>query len=169
MILFCPLDGTDLTNNCQIKQKEEAQNGTYALTVIFSKCRDCGVSWECAEDFSVLQMYKDSPLDWTPREHRRNHILADPQRVIEEVSLHLGIRRDQIISRRRPKETVRARQICMYLLRNVAQLHLKEIGLLLNRDHSTVSWGIDSIDIKIHEDNDFALEMYELIEKVDVK
>ena len=69
--------------------------------------------------------------------------IPTPEEVISAVCLFYGTSLDTLQSKRRDKDTVKARQIAIYLLREVALKNLREIGNLLgNRDHATIrySW-----------------------------
>ena len=66
--------------------------------------------------------------------------------VIEAVSEHFGVPKEQIRGASRKKMTVLSRQVAMYLLREETPMSLKAIGSLLGgRDHSTVLHGHDRV------------------------
>lgn len=62
-----------------------------------------------------------------------------PDLVIDQVASFYNIDRRIIISKRRDRKIALARQVAIYLLRELIQMPLKEIGSLMgNRDHTTV-------------------------------
>ncbi len=67
--------------------------------------------------------------------------------IIEEVCKFYSMDADLLRGQVRTKEATQARQIAMYLIRNMTSLSLKEIGREFeNRDHSTVLHSIDRIE-----------------------
>ena len=71
---------------------------------------------------------------------------ADPQSIMQSVSAYYGVSLQAITGKSRAKQIVEARHVAMYLLREDAELALKQIGLLLgHRDHSTVIHGVQKI------------------------
>lgn len=71
---------------------------------------------------------------------------ADPQAILQSVSAYYGVTLQAITGKSRSKQIVEARHVAMYLLREDAELALKQIGLLLgHRDHSTVIHGVQKI------------------------
>jgi chromosomal replication initiator protein len=71
---------------------------------------------------------------------------ADPQAILESVSSYYSVPILAITGKSRAKQIAEARHVAMYLLREDAELALKQIGLLLGkRDHSTVIHGVQKI------------------------
>ena len=69
--------------------------------------------------------------------------IPTPEDVLSAVCSFYGTSLDILQSKRRDKETAKARQVAIYMLREVALKNLREIGSLLgNRDHATIrySW-----------------------------
>ena len=86
---------------------------------------------------AVRDMFKDT-----------SDILPTPDVIIEEVCRFYDIEEPTLRGQGRTKETAKARQIAMYLIRNMTQLSLKDIGKEFeNRDHSTVLHSIDRIEL----------------------
>ena len=86
----------------------------------------------------------------SPNENRR----ITPELILEIVSEHFSISINDLKSTKRNASIAIPRQIAMYLCRSMTDTPLKSIGIILgNRDHSTVSHGIDKIteEIKIDE------------------
>jgi chromosomal replication initiator protein len=68
----------------------------------------------------------------------RDRIIA-VQEIIEEVALYFSISPEELCSASRSRQLVNARQIAMYLTRELTDLSLPRIGRAFgNRDHSTV-------------------------------
>ncbi|MBR2491184.1 MAG: chromosomal replication initiator protein DnaA [Ruminiclostridium sp.] len=74
-------------------------------------------------------------------------ILPTAEVIIEEVGKFYSIDDTALRGQGRTKETSLARQIAMYLIRNMTKLSLKEIGKEFNnRDHTTVLHAIERIE-----------------------
>lgn len=70
-----------------------------------------------------------------------------PEEIVKAVCHHFSLNPDVLRSPSRTKETVLARQVAAYLLRNLGQTSLSKIGDLLGgRDHTTVLYGIEKIE-----------------------
>jgi len=68
-------------------------------------------------------------------------------RIIEATALYFGISPAIIKSDRRDKVSAQARQIVMFLIRSMKpDYSLKQIGIKLNRDHSTVINGCERVE-----------------------
>jgi len=79
-----------------------------------------------------------------------NSFLVD--RIFTEVSKRFDMPVDTIKSTRRQTNIVYARQICMYLLRNLTPYSSTEIGAMFGRDHSTVLGAIAKVEDMIEAD-----------------
>lgn len=66
--------------------------------------------------------------------------------IIEWVSGIYGIKVKDLKGPRRTKTLANARVLTYALLRRLTNLSYPEIGILLNRDHSTVVKGVQSVD-----------------------
>jgi len=85
---------------------------------------------------AVRDMFKDT-----------TDILPTAEVIIEEVGKFYSIDDTALRGQGRTKETSLARQIAMYLIRNMTKLSLKEIGKEFNnRDHTTVLHAIERIE-----------------------
>lgn len=71
------------------------------------------------------------------------------QTIIKSVCRKFGIKESELVSNRRTKRTVIARQYAMWLCREITHHSLPRIGLVFNRDHTTVLHGCNKIDAMI--------------------
>ena len=78
--------------------------------------------------------------------------------IINRIYTVTGYTIDDLRGESRKEELVLVRHYCMFLLRKKARLIWKQIGVMLNRDHSTAMHGynkicnlFDSKDRKLHE------------------
>ena len=102
----------------------------------------------------VITQAKTKGVDVTPTladEALRNNAQEQkrprhPDDLIKNVCNFYDIKPLQIKSAKRSSYLVRARQICMYLLKNELGLTFVEIGNLLGgRDHTTIMYGVEKI------------------------
>ena len=72
--------------------------------------------------------------------------LPTPGLIISEVSRFYAIPESTLRGTLRNKGTAEARQVAMYLIRQLTGLSLPDIGLELGKDHSTVVYGIKKVE-----------------------
>lgn len=83
-----------------------------------------------------------------------------PDEIIKNVCDFYHIKVTQIKGEKRDAFLVKARQICMYLLKKEVRLTYAEIGHLLGgRDHTTVMYGVVKIETLIVDKPDFSEEI----------
>ena len=72
---------------------------------------------------------------------------------IETVSKWTGVSREDIMGRRRDPKIVEARHLVMWALHRLSHLGTKEVGWLLQKDHSTITYGARNIEgwLNTHE------------------
>ena len=76
-----------------------------------------------------------------------------PDCILEIVTEHFNMEREQLLGRSRKKEIALARQVAMYLLREETSSSLLQIGAILgNRDHTTIMHGCSKIDALLEID-----------------
>ncbi|MBQ7411878.1 MAG: chromosomal replication initiator protein DnaA [Clostridia bacterium] len=85
------------------------------------------------------------------------------EEIIEAVSTKYGISKEDILSSKRNKEIALARHICVYIAREVTSLSQAQIAKILNRDRSTLVSSEKFVKDKMNEDNEFALDIKEII------
>jgi len=88
---------------------------------------------------------------------------SDPQGILEACSSYFNVPIQAITGKSRAKQIAEARHVAMYLLREDAELALKQIGLLLgHRDHSTVIHGVQKIAHLLINDPRLSAQMSEI-------
>lgn len=114
-----------------VRQIEGTVNKILAFRDLLGNSVDAGTVTRAVRD-----MFKD-PSD----------ILPSSDVIIEEVCKFYSIENDALRGQGRTKDTALARQIAMYLIRQMTSLSLKEIGREFeNRDHTTVLHSIDRVE-----------------------
>ena len=73
--------------------------------------------------------------------------------ILDTVASYFGVSTDELKGRKRDKKTAQARQVCMYLLRDIANQGLTAIGRILGgKDHTTVLYGCERIADQLDTD-----------------
>ncbi|MCZ7540319.1 MAG: chromosomal replication initiator protein DnaA [Anaerolineae bacterium] len=102
----------------------------------------------------VLSHHTPSPLT------RRTTNISD---VLQATATYHQLSLDDLLSKRRTKEVVRARQIAMYLAREETDASLPEIGAAIGgRNHSTVLYGYQKIAKSVEADAALRREVSEI-------
>jgi chromosomal replication initiator protein len=79
-----------------------------------------------------------------------------PERIRERVATAWGVSVDGLFSKKRTKELTVPRQVAMYIIREILDVPLVEIGRLFGgRDHSTVIHSINKVDDEMSRDDAF--------------
>ncbi len=86
--------------------------------------------------------------------------------ILEAVSNHFNVKIDEIRSKKRNQPITNARQVYMYLTRDILNESLLNIGKSIDRDHSTVIHGIEKIEEKIKKDKNFENSLITLKDKI---
>ena len=77
-----------------------------------------------------------------------------PQKVLREVAKFYNLDIRDIKGKTRTKEIVKPRQIAMFLLKEINQLPLMQIGALLGgRDHTTIMYGTEKVKKEVENGN----------------
>jgi chromosomal replication initiator protein len=99
----------------------------------------------------------------------RDYVADEPDRLSEErillaVGQCFGTTPEVLCGRRRTQSIALPRQVAMFLLRQLTDLSLVEIGRVLGgRDHTTVLWACKRVARRISEDSDLAEKVDGLI------
>lgn len=88
---------------------------------------------------------------------------VEANKVIVAVEKHFEITRDDLFKKCRQIEIVYPRQVAMYLLAHYTVLTLKSIGIIFDKDHSTVVHSMQVIDDYIDCDADVKVQMDAII------
>ena len=79
-----------------------------------------------------------------------------PERIVAAVTDRFGIKSDALCGKRRTRNVALPRQVAMYLMRQLTDLSLVEIGRLFGgRDHTTVLYACDKVAVMISADTLF--------------
>lgn len=94
---------------------------------------------------------------------RSNENVPAPEFILDFVSKYYGVSADVIRGQQRVREAVQARQVAMYLVRNMTNLSSDDIGKFFgNRDHSTVLYSIEKVEKQMKTTSAFAETVKEI-------
>ena len=83
-------------------------------------------------------------------------------RIIDEVCAFYDVQKADLLSKKRNKELVKPRQVCMYLMTDLMPIPLDTIGQAMDRDHATVIYAKNKIDELMKVDNKISVEVNDI-------
>ncbi len=93
----------------------------------------------------------------------RRHRVTDLAQILAVTATYHQLSLDEMLSKRRTKEVVRARQIAMYLAREETEASFPQIGAALGgRNHSTVLHGYQKIAKNVEDDETLRREVSDI-------
>lgn len=127
-----PHEVLDFIANRVITNVRELE-GTLTRITAYSQLNKVPVTMDIAK--TILKEYTE----------KKNRTYTFSQ-ILTHVADYFDISPDDLISKRRNKELVYARNLAMYISRNLLDYPFTLIGDKIKRDHSTVMYGIDNIE-----------------------
>lgn len=100
---------------------------------------------------------------------KNNEAIPTPDAIIAEVSRFFGYDESIIRGPARSRQVVNARNIAMYLIRNITGLSTIEIGKIFGRDHSTAVHSLDQVDAKLQSDPAFSQQIKDITLNINYK
>jgi chromosomal replication initiator protein len=110
----------------------------------------------------------DYPLNVQTAQKALGEVIRTPVKVsigdiMSVVSLYYELSNDDIVGRRRTRDIAMARQVVMYLARELTPMSLPQIGQTLGgRDHTTVMHGYDKIAALFEKDDNLRRQLLEI-------
>lgn len=77
-----------------------------------------------------------------------------------------GVKREEIVGQKRTKDIANARHIAIYLIRNITEMSLPNIGRIFNRDHSTIMSSIETVQKRLTTDTELSFILSEIEKEV---
>lgn len=87
-------------------------------------------------------------------------------KIIKETSDKFDVPVEEIIGRKRDKHIQTARNVSMYIIRELTEFSLPEIGMLYQRKHTTVSSNIDTVKKSLESDVFLEKKIEEIMKSV---
>lgn len=100
---------------------------------------------------------------------KNNELIPTPDAIITEVARFFGYDEAVIRGTSRSRNVVNARNIAMYLIRNITGLSTIEIGKIFNRDHSTAVHSLDQVNAKLQSDPSFSKTIKDITLNINFK
>lgn len=136
-----------------IKSNIRELEGAFNKIIAYSKLNNLDINMTHAEEALKDIIYPDEMREVTP------------SLIINVVAEYFGITPDDIMSKKRNSELVQARQIVMYLCRDLTATSLAGIAKLLGKkDHTTVIHGVNKISDEVVNNEEFKNKI-EIIKK----
>ena len=111
---------------------------------------------------AIWDMEKDHGKDSIDRAIRdmmrkEKEYVPSPEIIITEVCRFYRTDEKAVRGKQRDRNTVRSRQLAMYLIRKIGNMRLQDIGKEFgDRDHATVIYAINQVEQRINEDEGLA-------------
>lgn len=94
-------------------------------------------------------------------------VAVTPELILNTVAEHLEVSTEDIRSKKRSQDIAIARQLVMYLCRDLTDKSLQSIGEIVGgKDHATVHNGVKRIEEKMKEDPQFNATVQVIIKKI---
>ena len=87
-------------------------------------------------------------------------------KIFMSIYQRYNVKKEDLLSAKRSKEIAYARHICIYLIREVTEMSLSNIGDIFNRDHTTIMNSISKIETGIISDPMLAYEVDDIKKEV---
>ena len=100
---------------------------------------------------------------------RNNESIPTPDAIISEVARFFGFDESLLRGPSRSRQVVNARNISMYLIRNITGLSTIEIGKIFGRDHSTAVHSLDQVDAKLQSDPSYSQQIKDITLNINYK
>ena len=88
------------------------------------------------------------------------------EKIFSSVYQKYGVKKEDLVSTKRNKEIAYARHITIFIIREVTEMSLPNIGKIFNRDHSTIISSIETIERKLITDAMLDFEIKEIVKEV---
>ena len=77
-----------------------------------------------------------------------------------------GISREDIVGAKRNKEIAAARHVTIYLVRQITEMSLPNIGKVFNRDHATIMASLKAVEKRLNTEDSFPAELADIRKEV---
>jgi chromosomal replication initiator protein len=91
----------------------------------------------------------------------------EPEQVMESVARAFNVSHQELLSRDRSKKVALPRQVAMYLMRELGNASLPQIGETLGgRDHTTVMYACDKVADMLERDDLFRRQVFQIRDEI---
>lgn len=110
----------------------------------------------------TLELAELALVDFVPVDNN-----YEPVHVMETVARAFNITNEELLSRDRSKKVALPRQVAMYLMREIGNASLPQIGETLGgRDHTTVMYACDKVADLIERDDLFRRQVHQIRDEI---
>lgn len=88
------------------------------------------------------------------------------EKILASVSRAYGVPVDQMKSKKRTDTVANSRHVAIYLIKQLTELTLKEIGAIFGRDHATIISSIEKVEKNIKTVNNYEIEINRLLKEI---
>ena len=89
-----------------------------------------------------------------------------PDTIIDCCSKYYQLKKDDILGKRKTKDIAKARQICMYFMREILGYSQLKIGKFFDKHHTTIMHGINEVEKEMRDNQDFSVVIESLKEDI---
>lgn len=89
--------------------------------------------------------------------------IITPEVILENCAKFYSVRKEDLLGKRKTKEIAKARQVCMYFMRDTLGLSQLKIGKFFDRHHTTIMYGIREIEKELLVNPEFQLQIETLM------
>ncbi len=82
-----------------------------------------------------------------------------PETIIENCAKFFDVKKEDILGKRKTKDIARARQVCMYLFREILNYSQLKTGKYFDKHHTTIMYGISEIEKEIEMNPEFKMQI----------
>ncbi len=87
-------------------------------------------------------------------------------KIFTSVYNRFGVKKEEIVGQKRTKNIANARHIAIYLIRNITEMSLPNIGKIFNRDHSTIMSSIETVQKRLATDTELSFILSDIEKEV---
>jgi len=93
----------------------------------------------------------------------------DATKIIEIVCKFYGVKKEELLARKRTKDIAEARQIAMYLITEYLNIPLESVGNIFGKDHSTVIYAKNKVAEDIKKSKKLEVQINDLKQMIEGK
>jgi chromosomal replication initiator protein len=93
----------------------------------------------------------------------------DATKIVEIVCKFYGVKKEELLARKRTKNIAEARQIAMYLITEYLNIPLESVGNIFGKDHSTVIYAKNKVAEDIKKSKKLEVQINDLKQMIEGK
>lgn len=89
-----------------------------------------------------------------------------PEIIVESCAKYYQLKKEDLLGKRKTNDIAKARQICMYFMRDLLGYSQLKIAKYFDKHHTTIMHGINEVEKEIRDNQEFALMIENLKEDI---